>query len=64
MKRTRRLFLLIILATFMLGLSLAVYIRNKSVDDHILATIGILGGIAILIVEYPEDGNGKPPNGV
>lgn len=59
----RRLFLLIILATFMLAISIAVYVRHKSLDDSLLASIGILGAVAILIVEYP-DANGKNKNGV
>jgi len=35
----------------MVTLSVIVYYRNRSTDDILLSTIGILGGLAVVIAE-------------
>jgi hypothetical protein len=49
----RRQALLILLGVAVLTLSIIVYVRNRSPDDDILATIGVLGAIAIIVVSLP-----------
>jgi len=48
--RVKRLVYLLIVFVVMIVLSLIVYIRDKTVDNELLASIGVLGAIAIAIV--------------
>jgi predicted neutral ceramidase superfamily lipid hydrolase len=61
MSRARRLAYLILLAVAVLTLALIILIRSRSLDDDLLAAIGLLGGLAIVVVALPvANGNGKP----
>jgi hypothetical protein len=53
MNPARRLAILILLGVAMLVLALIVYIRNRGTDNDLLATIGILGGLAVVVVTLP-----------
>jgi hypothetical protein len=48
---------LIGLAVAVLVCSLVVIVRDRSLDDELLAVIGLLGGVAIVIVSLPTNGN-------
>jgi hypothetical protein len=48
-----RMTALIILAAVMLGLAIKVWVSTRSVDIDILAVIGLLGGVAIVLVALP-----------
>jgi hypothetical protein len=51
---------LILLAVAMLVLAIIVYVRNRGADNDLLATIGILGGLAVVVVVLPTtNGKGK-----
>jgi hypothetical protein len=41
---------LIVVAAAVLALALTVLIRNRSPDDEMLAILGLLGGVAIVVV--------------
>jgi hypothetical protein len=56
----RRAFILIMLGVAVLTLALVILIRNRSLDVELLAVIGLLGGLAIVVVSLPA-ANGKPP---
>jgi hypothetical protein len=58
MTSTRKAFVLILLGVAALTLALIVLIRNRSVDDEMLATIAVLGALAIILNSLPA-GNGK-----
>jgi hypothetical protein len=49
----RRQAALILCGVAVLTLSIIVYVRNRSPDDDLLATIGVVGAIAIVIVSLP-----------
>jgi hypothetical protein len=46
--------LLILIGVAVLVLSIIVMLRNRSLDDELLATIAILGGAAIVVVALPR----------
>jgi hypothetical protein len=48
---------LILLGVAVLTLALLVLARNRNPDDDMLATIGILGGLAIVVVALPSNGH-------
>jgi hypothetical protein len=50
--------LLILLGVAVLTLSLIVLIRNRDLDTDLLAVIGLVGGIAVVIVSLPTTSNG------
>lgn len=55
--RVKRVFYLLAICFAMLALAVAVYVRNRSPDDVLLASIGILGGLAVAIAELlPKNG--------
>jgi len=54
----RREVWLIILAVIVLTLSLIVLIRNRDLDTDLLAALGVLGGVAMVVVALPGR-NGK-----
>jgi hypothetical protein len=59
MSSAKRIALLILLGVAVLTVSLVVLIRNRDIDTDLLATIGILGGLAIVVVSLPSsNGNG------
>jgi len=60
MTRARQTFVLILIGVAVLVLALVVMIRNRSPDDELLATIAILGGLAIVVNSLPT--NGAPPS--
>jgi hypothetical protein len=53
----KRTIYLLVLCAGMLALALLVYVRNRSPDDDLLASMGIIGGLAILIVALPGGNN-------
>ena len=55
MKPARRQAVLILLAVAALVLALTVLVRNRSLDVDLLAALGIVGGLAIVVVALPED---------
>lgn len=59
MNRGRRTFILMVLGAAALALALIVLIRNKSPDDELLATVAVLGGLAIVLNALPFNGNGN-----
>jgi hypothetical protein len=59
--RARRLLYLILLAVAVLTLALIILVRSRSLDDDMLAAIGILGGLAIVIVALPSNGDKPSP---
>jgi hypothetical protein len=57
MSRLRRQAILILFGVAVLTLSIIVIIRNRSPDDEMLAVIGIIGGLAIVVVSLPVPGH-------
>jgi hypothetical protein len=51
----RRLATLIILGAAVLALALIVLVTARRVEEHLLAVVGILGGLAIVVVSLPVD---------
>ena len=49
---------LLLLAVAVLVISLIVLIRNRSLDTDLLAALGVLGGVAMVVVALPGR-NGK-----
>jgi peptidoglycan/LPS O-acetylase OafA/YrhL len=59
--KARRLAYLILLAVALLVLAIIVLVTSRSVDTDLLAAIGILGGLAIVVVALPvTNGDDKP----
>jgi len=54
----RREVWLILLAVAVLVISLVVLIRNRDLDTDLLAALGVLGGVAMVVVALPGR-NGK-----
>ena len=51
---------LIILGAAALALSIIVLARDKSIDTEFLATIGVIGSLAIIVVSLPvKNGKGR-----
>jgi len=61
MSRARRTLMLTLLGAAVLALAIIVMVRNRSPDDELLATIALLGGLAIIVNELPTDKG--PPQG-
>jgi hypothetical protein len=57
--RVKRNLVLYACGFFALGLAIAVFIRNDSIDGDLLAIVALLGGVAIIVNQLPENGNGK-----
>jgi hypothetical protein len=51
-------FYLIVIALAVVAIGVVVLVRNRSLDDELLASIAVLGGIAIAITAV-RNGNGK-----
>jgi hypothetical protein len=56
----RRTAALVLLGVVVLVCALIVLVRNRSPDDELLATIGLAGGLAIVIVSLPSGPPGPP----
>jgi formate-dependent nitrite reductase membrane component NrfD len=54
---------LYLLGCIAMALAITVYVRHKSVDLEILATLGLVGGLAIIINNLPDNGNGNGKEG-
>jgi hypothetical protein len=60
MSYVKREVVLILLGVIALVLSLIVLIRNRDIDTDLLAVLGIVGGLAIVVVSLPtRNGNGN-----
>jgi hypothetical protein len=57
--RARRTALLILLGVGVLSLAVVVFVLNRDVPSDLLAVIGLLGGLAIVVVALPVNGNGN-----
>lgn len=55
MKPARRQACLIVLGVAALVLALIVLVRNRSLDVDLLALLGLVDGLAIVVVSLPED---------
>jgi hypothetical protein len=55
--KVKRSLILYACGFFALGLAIVVFVRNKTIDGDLLAVIAILGGIAIIVNQLPENGN-------
>ena len=58
MSRARRNLYLILIGVAVLVIAIIVLIRNRSLDVDLLAALGLLGGLAIVVVALPGNGNG------
>jgi hypothetical protein len=56
---TKRKVLLSICSVIALVLALVVLIGGRTYQERLLAALGLVGGVAILIVSLPDSGNGK-----
>jgi peptidoglycan/LPS O-acetylase OafA/YrhL len=53
------MFVLVVLGAAALALAIIVLVRNKSPDDELLATVAVLGGLAMVVVALNQrNGNG------
>jgi predicted neutral ceramidase superfamily lipid hydrolase len=55
--KLRREVYLILLGVVVLVLSIIVLARHRSVDTDLLAVVGLVGGVAIVIVSLPGNGS-------
>jgi hypothetical protein len=53
MSPIKREVILIVVAVLLLVLAITVFVRSRGFNDHVLAALGILGGIAVVIVALP-----------
>ena len=58
MSAVKREVWLLLLAVAVLVISLIVLIRNRDIDTDLLAALGLLGGVAMIVVALPSR-NGK-----
>jgi hypothetical protein len=58
MSAVRREVWLLLLAVAVLVISITVLIRNRDLDTDLLAALGVLGGVAMIVVALPAR-NGK-----
>ena len=59
MSRTRRQVALILLGVALLALAVIVFVLNRDVSTDLLAAAALVGGLAIVVVSLPANGNGK-----
>jgi hypothetical protein len=57
--RVKRQLILAACGFFAFGIALTVWVRNDLLDTDLLAVVGILGGIAIIVTNLPENGKEK-----
>lgn len=55
MTPARRLAVLILLGVAVLTLAIIVFVTGRGLDERLLAGIGLLGGVAIVVVALPTD---------
>lgn len=55
--RLRKKLMLYVLGAMALALAIVVMIQNQSLSTELLAAIGVLGGIAIIINDLPDNGD-------
>jgi hypothetical protein len=55
MSRAKQLAILILLGVGALVLAIIVLATTASADTHLLAVIGLLGGLAMVVVSLPTD---------
>jgi hypothetical protein len=55
---TRRIAMLLILGAITLAVGILVLARNRSLDTDLLASVAIVGGLAMILVGLPLHGNG------
>jgi len=53
----RRIFYLIVCAATVCALSIIVLVRDTNLDTEILGTVGLVAGVANLLVALPANGN-------
>lgn len=58
MSHAKRIAILILLGVGVLVLAIIVLVTARNADTRLLATIGLLGGLAIVVVSLPSS-NGK-----
>jgi len=54
MDDARRLAWLILCGVIVLVLSIVVFVRSRRLDEDLLAAIGLVGGVAIVLVALPR----------
>jgi hypothetical protein len=61
MTQTRRTTLLIVIGAAVLALAVVVFVLARDTGEDLLAVLGLLGGLAIVVVALPviRNGNGK-----
>jgi peptidoglycan/LPS O-acetylase OafA/YrhL len=57
--RFKRRIYLAVLGAVALALAVIVLIQNQSLSTELLASLGVVGAAAILIVSLPTNGNGN-----
>jgi hypothetical protein len=55
---SKRLVCLIIVAVLVFVLAIIVLIHSRGLTDHLLAVIGLLGGVAVVVVSLPSRNGG------
>ena len=58
--RTKRIVYLMVLAVALLVLAVIVWILNQDTSADLLAAAAVVGGLAVLVVSLPDNGNGGP----
>jgi peptidoglycan/LPS O-acetylase OafA/YrhL len=58
--RARRTAALILLGAAVLALAVVVFVLNRDTSSDLLAVVAVLGGLAIVVVALPTNGNGAP----
>jgi hypothetical protein len=56
-RRAKRQAILVILAVLLLVVAIIVWVTSHSLDIDLLAAGAIIGGIAVMVVSLPENGN-------
>jgi hypothetical protein len=54
MSQARKTLILILLGCVAVALAVIVLVRNRSFDDEVLATLGLVGGVAIVVNSLPS----------
>ena len=55
---TRRTIYLVLLGVALLVLAVIVWVLNKDTSTDLLAAAAVVGGLAIVLVSLPDNGNG------
>ena len=62
MSKARKMFTMIVLGVVMLSIAIVVWILNRDLSSDLLAVIGVLGGLAAVVIILPTNGNGMNGN--